>query len=227
VGIILAGGVGSRFGGSAPKQLVKIAGHTVLHHSLRKFDEHSLIDQLVVVANPAWMNDIAEVCERAIHDKAWHVVPGGDDRNASVLAAVETLDQADARVLVHDSVRPLVSKALIDRVAQHLTQARSVLPIIPSADPLIELDGDAVKVFVSRQQFVRGQTPQGFWLRDLREVLRGLPREELRQYSTVFELMTQHVEGYTISTVAGEHNNLKITMPVDHMIAGRLLLEEF
>lgn len=225
VAVALAGGTGSRFGTGTPKQLVRIAGHSILHHSLRRLDESGQFDSLVVAANPDWSDEISQICSRAIFETPWSIVDGGDERNLSVYSAIKELTVPEAKVLVHDSVRPLVTEILIRRVVNALDESRAVLPIVPSVDPLVEVSEEGrVASFPSRQAYHRGQSPQGFWLSDLRSAMSAAAPEELGRFSTIYELMRFKLADYPIATVEGDLNNLKVTMPVDQMIAGQLLL---
>ena len=58
VGVILAGGVGSRSGLSTPKQLYKVAGKTVLEHTVDVFERHSGIDEIAIVINATLQRDV-------------------------------------------------------------------------------------------------------------------------------------------------------------------------
>lgn len=230
VAIILAGGAGSRFGGPNPKQLVSLAGQPILAHTLRKFSTNDAsIDMAVIVGNADWELEIKEVCERNFGKQQYQLVSGGESRNASVHAAVDALYGYDeARVLIHDGVRPLVSKELISRVTNSLSGAGCVMPVIPSVDPIVQVSEGMVIDFQDRSSYYRGQSPQGFWLTDLRHAFKKA--EETfgsdGPFSTVYELVRFSDPDFVIRTVPGDLNNLKITMPVDHLMAGRLLLEE-
>lgn len=230
VAVILAGGTGSRFGGDSPKQLKSLAGQPILAHTLRKFASTDLsLDRVVVVGNADWEPEIKAICEQSLRWRQYALVSGGDHRNGSVRAAVDALgDLEEARVLIHDGVRPLVSQGLINRVLESLDSPGCVLPVIPSVDPIVEVINGEVIGFQDRSSFYRGQSPQGFWLSDLRAALdlANASLEVEAPFSTVFEMVRFYDPTIQIRTVAGDLNNLKITMPVDHLMAGRLILEE-
>lgn len=230
VAIVLAGGTGSRFGGRNPKQLVSLAGQPILAHTLRKFSAGDLpLDLVVVVGNSDWEHEIKEVCESCFPKQNYQLVSGGESRNGSVRAAIEALSgYGEARILIHDGVRPLVSKALIARVATSLRGSGCVMPVIPSVDPIVHVIDEKVVDFQDRSAYYRGQSPQGFWLTDLRVAFAKAQTSfgSDGPFSTVYELMRFANPAIAIHTVAGDLNNLKITMPVDHLMAGRLLLEE-
>jgi 2-C-methyl-D-erythritol 4-phosphate cytidylyltransferase len=227
VAVVLAGGVGSRFGDDSPKQLSTLAGHPIIHHALYRLDRCGAFDRVLVVGNPVWRHEISETASRAIQCTKWDYVDGGRTRNESVSAAVEALDLVEAKVLVHDSVRPLVTSALVHRVIDALDRGRAVLPVIPSVDPVVELKPDGtVAAFASRQTHVRGQSPQGFWLSDLRQAFVADGGAIDETFTTIYELLLSKVDGVEVATVEGDLNNLKITLPIDRMVAGQLLLHE-
>jgi len=224
--VILAGGSGSRFGGGQPKQLIRLAGHPILHHTLRRFDDPELTKGIVVPANPLWRSEIEDIVDSAVRRVPATVVDGGSDRNESIRNSIATLVDDEAKVLVHDGVRPLVSRSLIRRVVAELDHVRSVLPVIESADPLATLDGSRVAFFSDRKQTFRGQSPQGFRLSDLRTTFAPENDALTGGMTTVFEAMRAVIDDIETGVVEGDVNNLKITLPADHMIAGRLLLDD-
>jgi 2-C-methyl-D-erythritol 4-phosphate cytidylyltransferase/2-C-methyl-D-erythritol 2,4-cyclodiphosphate synthase len=127
--VIVAAGRGERLGSSRPKQLLDLAGRTMLQRSVAAFDVHPAVRSLVVV-----------LPEELVAEGASHVGPttrpcrcvaGGVRRQDSVgrgLAAVE----ADAEfVLVHDAARPFVSRALIDRVLAAAAAEGAAVPALP------------------------------------------------------------------------------------------------
>ena len=225
IAIVVAGGVGSRFGGPIPKQLMNLGGHPVLHHALRKFEAADSVGRIVVAANVDWSEEIGEICDSALRRTPFEMVAAGAERNISIRNALVPLKEVEqARILVHDGVRPLVTTELIARVAASLSQHRSVIPVIPSSDPLVVVSGDRVRGFEQRDTVMRGQSPQGFQLSDLRLCLEG--QVDAGMFSTVFEALRAMDPGAEIVCVEGDPNNLKVTTPIDRVIAGRLLLEE-
>lgn len=66
VGIILAGGVGERVGLSTPKQLIKIAGRPIIEHTLDVFENSSVIDEIIVMMKPGYLDDINAIVKKTI-----------------------------------------------------------------------------------------------------------------------------------------------------------------
>lgn len=223
--IVVAGGQGSRFGSDIPKQLVSLAGYPILHHTLRRFEQAALISKVVVVANPDWYGEIVDTANYALRRTPHHIVHGGDSRNESVAHAVDALSDAadDTPILIHDGVRPFASEELILRVLKALHHFRAVIPVIPSADPLVRVDGNSVESFERRSEVMRGQSPQGFVLGDLRRVFED--GRSFGHFDTLFELLLNDNPGFEIGHVEGEMNNIKITTPIDRMIAGQIIMD--
>lgn len=225
IAVIVAGGQGSRYGSDVPKQLVTLAGYPILHHTLRRFEQAAPVSRVVVVANPDWQCEIAEIASYVLRRTPHQVVAGGNSRNASIGCAVRALDDAadDSSVLIHDGVRPFTTEDVIRRVLKSLESYRAVIPVIPSADPLLRISGPRVIEFEQRAQVVRGQSPQGFILKDLRSAFKG--EQDAGRFDTLFELLLSIEPGLVIGHVEGEMNNIKITTPIDRAIAGQIIIE--
>src|SRR3712207_4232865 len=145
VAVVLAGGVGARLGREVPKQLVEVAGRTILGHSIAAFDAHPDIDEVVVMMATGHLDAARDVVQAGGFAKVSHVVEGGDTRSATTARALERLGDDECNVLLHDAARPLVSARIIADCVQALEVHRAVTVAIPSSDTIIELsDQDTV-----------------------------------------------------------------------------------
>ena len=88
VAVILAGGVGSRLDSSHPKQFFKVAGKTVIEHTIDVFEGNGLIDEIAVVMNPAYMATMEEIVLKNGWRKVKKLLKGGSERYYSSLAAI-------------------------------------------------------------------------------------------------------------------------------------------
>ena len=195
--IVVAGGSGERFG--ERKQYLTLSGERVLDWALRSAGAGT--DGVVVVV-PA---DRADVPEPA----ATLVVAGGATRSASVRAGLAAVpDDADV-ILVHDAARPVPVPEVWERVRDAIAAgADAVVPAIPVADTLRELDGTTV----DRSRLVAVQTPQGFRAAALRAAHAHEP-EGTDDASLV------EAAGGRVVVVQGDPANVKITTPVDLRLA--------
>jgi 2-C-methyl-D-erythritol 4-phosphate cytidylyltransferase len=170
VGVVLAGGSGTRMGAEVPKQLLDLGGRPILMHSVAAFDAAPEIDEILVVVVAAYLDRVRELCAASGVASRIRVIAGGHTRTDSTRLALEELAGLDAErvVLVHDAARPLVSPALIGRCVQALAAARAVTAAVPSTDTIATVAGGIVTGIGDRALLRRVQTPQGFRLGTLR-----------------------------------------------------------
>jgi 2-C-methyl-D-erythritol 4-phosphate cytidylyltransferase len=226
VGLVLAGGLGVRFGQPRPKQITPLGGMPLLFHVLRKFDDHDAVHSIVVPAHPSWLPEIEAIVEQAVRSKPWRVVPGGRTRNESVVAALSVIDDDEAVVVVHDGARPLVSHQLLAHAIESAEGADAVLPVIPIVDLVLEVEGDQLRRFVPRDRLRRGQTPQVFWLSRLRLAFAALDSADVAACSTLYEALLLHDPQLEVRIIEGDERNIKVTAPLDRLIAGQLLIAD-
>src|ERR1051325_6912634 len=113
--IIVAAGEGKRMGGGAPKPLLLLAGKAILLHTLEAFAASS-VGKAVVVVSERERSKFQRLLGSANFGRLqWTLQNGGARRQDSVACALAVLDADCEIVVVHDAVRPLVSRALIDR----------------------------------------------------------------------------------------------------------------
>jgi 2-C-methyl-D-erythritol 4-phosphate cytidylyltransferase len=199
--VVVAGGSGSRFGG--PKQLEPLGGARVIDHAVAALAPH--VTGTVVVVPPALV-EVGDLPGDV-------VVAGGASRSASVRAGLAAVPADADWVLVHDGARPLVARAVIERVLAALAAgADGAIPVVPVTDSLRTTDGRPV----DREVFVAVQTPQGFRAGVLREA--HAAGDDASDDATLVDRVGGHVVH-----VAGDPGNLKITVPADLALAEVLL----
>jgi 2-C-methyl-D-erythritol 4-phosphate cytidylyltransferase len=209
--IVVAAGTGTRFGG--PKQFARLGGSSVLAREVAT--AAASVDGVVVVAAPELIErtrvEVASVAEHAL------VVAGGATRADSVRNGLAAIPDDVPVVLVHDAARPFAGRALYAAVvAAVVAGADAVVPGIAVVDTIRSLDGGTV----ARDRLVAVQTPQGFRAGALRAAHQGSP--EATDDATLVEAI-----GGSVVIVPGAAANLKVTTPVDLVIAEALLgLEE-
>ncbi len=141
------------------------------------------------------------------------VVPGGATRSASVRHGLAAVPEGVEFVLVHDAARPVAVAAVWDRVVAALRDgADAVVPVVPVTDTLREVGGGAV----DRARYTAVQTPQGF----RREVLRAAHRDESEGTD---DASLAEAAGATVTTVAWDARNIKITEPW-HLAVAEILV---
>ena len=230
VAVVLAGGTGSRVGLDIPKQLLKIAGKTIIEHTLDAFEAHPDVDEILVMMAVGHTAEAQRLVSRGGYRKVTRVLDGGATRADTTVKAIDVLSAvrpgADCNVLFHDAVRPLIDPRIITDCVSALCTAAAVDVAIPSADTVIVVDdADVITEIPPRERLRRGQTPQGFRLSVIRrayELARSDPDFATRPATDDCGVVLRYLAGTTIHVVPGSEHNMKVTHPVDVHIADKL-----
>ncbi|SFN81293.1 MULTISPECIES: 2-C-methyl-D-erythritol 4-phosphate cytidylyltransferase [Actinomadura] len=227
VAVVLAGGVGERMGAGRPKQLMEIGGRPILARAIAAFDAHPGIGEVVVVMAAGHLREAAAIA--APFRKTAAVIEGGATRTASTVAALRALDDRpdDARVLFHDAARPFVDRPVIDRVLDALDAGEAVAVGVPSSDTIVVVDGDGMVVSMPpRETMSRFQTPQGFRLGTIRKAYELALADPALRATDDCGIVHRYLPDVPIRVVAGSERNLKVTRPLDAVIAEHLATED-
>jgi 2-C-methyl-D-erythritol 4-phosphate cytidylyltransferase len=214
IAVILAGGIGNRMGiVDKPKQFIDVYGKPIIVHTLEVFDNHPEIDAIAVVCLSEWMDDLRILIRKYEINKVKWLVEGGETRQLSVYNAVKTLSQEcseDDILVVHDSVRPLVTHKIISSNIAGARQFGAVDTVVPSADTIVRsVDGERIKEVPLRKELYLGQTPQSFRLSLLRRAHEKARAENNLDSTEDCQLVLEL--GEEVHLVQGEELNFKIT----------------
>lgn len=230
--VVLAGGTGQRVGLAIPKQLLKIAGKTILEHALAVFEESPEIDEIVVLMAPGHTSEVEKIVASAGLRKVTKILEGGASRNDTTIRAITALGEGlaegdDLNVLFHDAVRPLLSQRIIADCVTALKRYQAVDVAIPSADTIITTrthgeDGEFITDIPDRSRLRRGQTPQAFKLSTIRQAYAIAQSDPNFQATDDCSVVLKYLPDVPIHVVRGEEHNMKVTQPVDIFIADKL-----
>ncbi len=200
----------------------------MLEWTVAAFDAHAAIDAIVVVCSVEERERVVEAT-RAF-GKIAAVVAGGATRALSVRNGLDALPPETDLVLVHDAARPLVSADLIARIVAAIAPGRAAIPGLPLADTLKRVDAAGLvhatipRTIISNGQTISGlasvQTPQGATVSDLRAAYAHF---DFAHSEPTDEASLLEASGLPVHVVAGEADNLKITLPADLSRAATLL----
>lgn len=222
VAAILAGGTGRRIGLNVPKQLLKVAGKTILEHSIALFDDVEGIDEVIVLMTPDFVADAQAIVDRAGFRRVRPVLAGGQTRSETTQIALDALGSEDCNVLFHDAVRPLLEERTILACIDALDQYEAVDVAIASADTVIVTDGVRVTAIPSRDLLRRGQTPQGFRASTIRRAYELAAEDPDFAATDDCGVVLKYLPEVPIFVVEGSEQNMKITHPIDVFIADKL-----
>lgn len=218
--IILASGNGSRFGASLPKQYCNLGGRPLLMRTIDRFAEVIPAENILIVIDRAMEGLWKSLCEKERFASP-RVTFGGSTRTESLAKALSALAHCpdDTVVMIHDGARPLVSEALIRRMASIPEGYAGAVPAVPVTDTLRHIEADGDSATVARSEYVAVQTPQSFTIGTLRKSFADYSKHSVTDDAT----MVQNVTGGKIALIDGEHGNIKVTNPIDMAIAEALL----
>lgn len=226
VAVILAGGVGQRFGGDIPKQYVELQGVPIVMHSALTFNAMKAFDALVLVARREEFGRLGEMVVTAGLDSRVVMVEGGESRSESSYRAVGVLgDYEDTtRVLIHDAARPLVTEALAWRMLEVLDRFEAALPAVRSTDAIVEVQNNGTcAARWPRDAYRLVQTPQAFRLGVLRRAYREAFRRGAGSWDDDATVVSTFVPRVEVACVEGEVENFKVTRREDVLLAEQVL----
>jgi ribitol-5-phosphate 2-dehydrogenase (NADP+) / D-ribitol-5-phosphate cytidylyltransferase len=221
-GVVLAGGVGARLGLSVPKQMIKVAGKTILEHTVAAFDAAPEIDEVIVMVTPGWTERVATLLN-SHYPKVSQILEGGSTRNETTRRVVDALGDIECKILLHDAVRPLLDQRIIAECVDALDNFGAVDVVIPSADTIVTVDDEDVITHIpNRSRLRRGQTPQAFRLSVLRSAYERAVEDPYFNASDDCGVVLKYRPDVKIKCVLGAEHNIKVTYPVDLYIADKL-----
>ncbi|WP_051214847.1 2-C-methyl-D-erythritol 4-phosphate cytidylyltransferase [Granulicoccus phenolivorans] len=217
VAIVAAAGSGTRLGAALPKALVPLAGEPLVLRSVRQLAAGG-VDRVVVTAAPPLVATFQQVLENA--PVPCQVVAGGAERQDSVRLGLAAAGECGV-LLVHDAARPLVPAAVVAAVIAAVRAGHpAVVPALPVIDSIRRVLPDESSEVVDRSRLRAVQTPQGFDPSTLRAahehvLARGLV---VTDDAACCEAM-----GRSVHLVPGAREAMKITEPIDLILAEALL----
>ena len=218
--LIVAGGRGTRMGGPQPKQFLELAGRPVLMHTLEAFDRWDASARLIVVLPEDQIDTWKRLCEAHVFSRIHRVVAGGETRFHSVRNGLGAV-ASNGLIAVHDGVRPLVAPSVIAACFAAAADGGAAVPVVPVVESVREVDADGDSRPVDRTRLRVVQTPQVFRA----DVLRAaycLPYDpRFTDDASVVE-----ASGVAVRLVPGNRENIKLTTPMDLLLAEQLMRRE-
>lgn len=216
--IIVAGGTGSRMGGTMPKQFMLLNGKPILLHSIDAFVEAFEDIRIVLVIHPDFINHTRLLIQERGYTSDIHITAGGMTRFHSVSNGLHFVKK-DGIVLVHDAVRCLVTPELIRKTVEEAMVFGSAIPVIPVKDSIRKLDRQSGESsMVNREELVIVQTPQVFQSQLLLDAFSQEYKDSFTDEASVVEAY-----GKVVHVMEGEGTNNKLTYPEDIQYAEWLM----
>ena len=211
--IIVAGGSGSRMQSTVPKQFLLLNERPVLMYTVEAFYNTASKPQIILVLAASYHAYWVQLCADYNFSIPHQLVTGGDTRFHSVKNALDVIIDNDALIAVHDAVRPLTNKQIIDESYIHAAKYGNAVTAVKSRDSIRQLTGSTSRA-LPREEIYLIQTPQTFSAPQITKAY-------LQPYHANFTDDASVVEqaGFKIHLIEGDHRNIKITFPEDIAVA--------
>lgn len=226
IALIIAGGVGARMNQDIPKQFINVYDKPVIVYTMEAFQKHQEIDAIEVVCLDGWHDVLAAYAKQFGISKLENIVSGGKNGQDSIryglydIASRHTAE--DDVVLIHDAIRPMVSKEVISDNIRVCRECGNAITVVPCTAAMLKtFDSVSTTEQVPRDNLKITQTPQAFFVKDIIEA----HKEALSKGITnSVASCTMYIElGRKLFLSAGSEKNLKLTTTEDIEIFKALL----
>lgn len=223
VAIIPAAGLGTRMGAEMPKQFLELDSVPLVLYTLRRLAVCELIDFFVIATLADEVAALELRLARENFNRPIRVVSGGGSRQESVARGLAEVPPDAEIILVHDAVRPFVTREQVERVINEARARGAAILGMPAIDTVKEVkraslpqDVALITSTIPRERIVLAQTPQAFHARLLRDAFAAAERDG---YVGSDEASLVERFGHDVYVVLGSERNIKITRPADLELA--------
>lgn len=218
--LIFAGGTGIRMNTrSKPKQFLEMHGKPIIIYTLEHFEGHNDVDNIVVVCLREWIAELEKLIRKYEITKVVKIVPGGDTGHDSIyngLCAMKELCNDDDIVLIHDGVRPLITKELISQNIDTVKKYGNAITAEAAKESVIRCKEDgAVFEIPPRNQMYVAKAPQSFYYKDIMKLHQKAFDAGVKSIDSSHLCSLYNVKMHMIKSTS---YNIKITEPADYYI---------
>lgn len=230
IALITAGGIGQRMGASIPKQFMEVNGKPIILYTLEIFNNHPEIDGIVIACCKPWMKHLQMMVNKAYLEKVVKITEGGDEGQQSIyngLCAARTwcqeqgCDPSEAIVLVHDSVRPLVTQELISHNIEDVRKFGNAITVIRPTETFVVEENNGRHRRLERNDIHVVRAPQSFRLDKILGLHERALADGKRTYKDCCSMMCDY--GMAFHETEGPTTNIKITIPSDILLFRSLI----
>ncbi len=227
IAVVPASGVGKRFGAGTNKPFQTLGGKPLIIWSLESLEAIDEVVEIIPVLKSEDMEYGIEIFEKAGLSKINRIAQGGKERQDSVYNGLKLIEDKNCIVLIHDGVRPLIERPLIEEVIKNMSEilrnkeeCGGIVLGVPLKDTIKEATDGTIKKTLRRDSLWAIQTPQIFPYKSIFSAYNKARKEEF--YSTDDAAIVERYGG-KVKVVMGSYRNIKITTPEDLVIAEFLI----
>lgn len=218
--LIFAGGIGRRMGLSdRPKQFLELSGRPIIDYTIEHFARHPDVSRITVVCLESWIDYLKNYLSTRHYTLPIDIVPGGKTGQESIflgLNHIHSLGRTERDiVLVHDGVRPLIDAETISACIQSVANRGCTATVAPAIETVIVRNASQqVTNILDRSHCSLARAPQGFLTEQLYRAHLSAQADKRGDFVDSISLMAHY--GYSIYTVEGPAENIKVTTPTDY-----------
>lgn len=221
--VIVAAGKSTRMEGGTSKVLEDLGGKPVLLYSLMTLAQSPWVGELCVVCREEDLDQVRALLVGKTR-KPVAVVPGGQERQDSVLQGVEALSPELPYLLIHDGARPFVAPEMVEAVCKDAVAYGAATAAVPSKDTCKLSNGQGfVESTPPRERLMAIQTPQAF---EREMYLYALRKAQSAGVSYTDDCQLIEAAGGRVRLTLGDYKNIKLTTPEDRVTARAYLGEQ-
>ncbi len=221
--VITAGGRGTRMSSIEKKQFMLLDGRPIIFRTIDNFVEHNLVDEIIIVLPEAEIEFYNQRFRQEYTVKPVKCTIGAGTRQESVYNGLKAIDRADGLVLIHDGVRPFISADDIDRLIHTASVSGGVIPATRIKNTIKKIEGDLIADTLDRSKLIQVHTPQVFKKELIIKLHNRAKNEGLNDFTDDAGILEYY--GYDVKYVICSEKNIKITNPIDLLIAEYILKE--
>lgn len=217
IALIIAGGIGQRMQQEVPKQFMNVYDKPVIIYTLEAFEKHPDIDKIGVVCLEGWHDILHAYAKQYRIHKLDFVVTGGVNGQDSIREGVYEAEKrygSEDIVLIHDSIRPLVSQEIISDCVVQCKRYGSAVSSVPCTTAVLKKEKEEYSdTHIHRDTLAMTQTPQAFPLGKFAQLHRDALKKGITNSLASCTLMVEMGEKVHFSV--GSELNLKLTTTND------------
>lgn len=209
-------------GSQIKKPYLTLAGKPLLAHTLLPFEQSKAINSVIIVTAKGDADFcLKNIVKRFGFKKVAEIIPGGKERQDSVMAGIAAMGNNGDMVIVHDGVRPFVTREIIEKVVRSANKFGAATAAVPVKDTIKQAFSGFVTKTLKREKLWAIQTPQAFRCDIIKKAHRLAKKQGF--VGTDDSILVERL-GYKVALVKGSYENIKITTPED-LVLGKAILK--
>ncbi|GFH97773.1 IspD/TarI family cytidylyltransferase [Phocaeicola sartorii] len=218
IAIILSGGVGTRMGTDIPKQYIMVGGKPIIIYCIKQFMDSGFIDAFIISLDPQWKSLVeTSLIQLGVNCPVFYSLPGETRQHTiyqSLKCAVANGFKDDDIVIIHDAVRPLVDKDIIEDCLKGCMDNDAAIATVDVKDTIyVSMESGCITGVPQRSTLHAGQTPEAFKLGKYLSIHNCRSYEEISVVTGGAEFAFRC--GMKVFLSKGKEINFKLTTPED------------